>query len=92
MRIEPIPPSLTSHYTAFESSSLAKHNLTRYNKKHKNVLKDRNGPMRHQKVMKQGTGSGFNTKLYTIAASYTATKSTTMTNVFCAFRGGSNSV
>ena len=33
-------------------------------------------------------GSGFNTKLYTIAASYTATKSTTMTNVFCAFRGG----
>ena len=26
--------------------------------------------------MKQGTGSGFNTKLYTIAASYTATKST----------------
>ena len=26
--------------------------------------------------MKQGIGSGFNTKLYTIAASYTATKST----------------
>ena len=25
--------------------------------------------------MKQGTGPGFNTKLYTIAASYTATKS-----------------
>ena len=32
--------------------------------------------------MKQGTGPGFNTKLYTIAASYTATKSTTMTNMF----------
>ena len=32
--------------------------------------------------MKQETGSGFNTKLYTIAALYTATKSTTMTNMF----------
>ena len=45
-----------------------------------------------RKVMKQGTGSGtgsgFNTKLYTIAASYTATKSTENISHGCAFRGG----
>ena len=38
--------------------------------------------------MKQGTGSGFNTKLYTIAASYTTTKSTENISHGCAFRGG----
>ena len=45
--------------------------------------------------MKQGTGSGFDTKLYTIAALYTATKSTENIRHDCAFRGGiqcSNSV
>ena len=34
--------------------------------------------------MKQGSGSGFNTKLYTIAASYTATKSIVMVVLFVA--------